>query len=70
VGWKVLVVAHNPRTILKYEEILGIKLRELFPAVGPSARRSQGFSLVSGLKDFWSGVNGKVHVPGRTLFSD
>ena len=28
-GWRVLVLIHNKRTIRKYEEILGIQVREL-----------------------------------------
>lgn len=28
VGWKVLIIIHNKRTIRKYEEVLGISVRE------------------------------------------
>ena len=39
IGWKPLVLIHNKRTIRKYEEILGIEIREFFPPEGPSAER-------------------------------
>ena len=44
LGWKPLVLIHNKRTIRKYEEILGINIREFFPEEGPSAERSMGYS--------------------------
>ena len=31
LGWKVLIIIHNKRTLRKYEEILGISVREFFP---------------------------------------
>ena len=50
LGWKPLVLIHNKRTIRKYEEILGINIREFFdaekgqvqiaPLAIPSPRRS------------------------------
>ena len=43
LGWRVLVLIHNKRTIRKYEEILGIDVREFFPAEGPSCERSIGY---------------------------
>lgn len=47
VGWKVLVLVHIKRTIRKYEEILGIDVRELFAEEGPSAMRSIGYQASS-----------------------
>lgn len=34
LGWKPLVLIHNKRTIRKFEEILGITVREFFPDEG------------------------------------
>lgn len=45
VGWKPLVLIHNKRTIRKYEEVLGIEIREFFPEEGPSAERSLGYKI-------------------------
>ncbi len=64
-GWKVLVLPHNKRTIRKYEEILGIKIRELFEPEGPSADRSIGYTAIKKLGNFWKAVSGKLKVEGR-----
>lgn len=65
VGWKVLVLIHNKRTIRKYEEVLGINIREEFPEVGPDAERSMGFNVASKLSNFWKAVSGDEKVEGR-----
>ena len=39
VGWRVLYIIHSKKTIRNYEEILGVKIREVFPETGPSSYR-------------------------------
>ena len=58
VGWKVLVLIHNKRTIRKYEKILGINVREEFQEEGPFSDKSIGLTLVKKLGNFWKAVNG------------
>jgi hypothetical protein len=65
VGWKVLVIWHNKRTIRKYEEILGINIREFFPEVGSIAMRSVGYDIAMKLGSFWKVVSGDVSVENR-----
>lgn len=60
VGWKPLVLIHNKRTIKKYEEILGINIREYFPEEGPSAERSLGYVIAKKIGNFWKAVSGEV----------
>jgi hypothetical protein len=60
LGWKPLVLIHNKRTIRKYEEILDINIRELFPEEGPSAERSLGFSIALKIGNFWKAVSGEI----------
>lgn len=60
LGWKPLVLIHNKRTIRKYEEILGIDIREEFPEEGPSAHRSIGYSLAKKIGNFWKAVSGEL----------
>ena len=60
LGWKPLVLIHNKRTIRKYEEILGIDIREEFPEEGPSAHRSIGYTIAKKIGNFWKAVNGSV----------
>jgi hypothetical protein len=65
VGWKVLVLIHNKRTIRKYEQILGINIREVFPEEGPYTYKSIGYEVVQKLQKFWKGVSGEIPVEGR-----
>jgi len=65
LGWKVLYIAHSKRTIRKYEDILGIKIREMFPESGPSAKRSIGLSLAEKFSNFWRVVSGDIKIENR-----
>lgn len=59
-GWKPLVLIHNKRTIRKYEEILGIEIREFFHSEGPSAERSRGYTIAKVIGNFWKAVSGEI----------
>ena len=65
VGWKVLVIIHNKRTIRKYEEILGINVREMFPEVGPLSAKSVGYTAALALGNFWKAVSGDLKIDDR-----
>src|SRR5689334_25417428 len=65
VGWKVLVLIHNKRTIKKYEQVLGISIRDAFPEVGPFADKSVGYELAQKLNAFWKAVSGEVPLEHR-----
>ncbi len=65
LGWRVLVIIHNKRTIRKYEEVLGISVREFFPEEGPIAMRSLGYSIATELGNFWKVVSGDIPVEDR-----
>jgi hypothetical protein len=65
VGWKVLALIHNKRTIKKYEEILGINVREAFPEVGPLAHKSVAFVAAEKLGAFWKAVSGEIKLDDR-----
>ena len=60
IGWKPMVIIHNKRTIRKYEEILGIKMREFFVSEGPSANRSIGYRIAKNIGNFWKAVSGEI----------
>lgn len=61
VGWKVIVLIHNKRTIRKYEEILGgINIREEFQDVTEFSNKSFAYEIVTKLGNFWKGVNGEI----------
>ncbi|KKW68724.1 hypothetical protein AAV94_03460 [Lampropedia cohaerens] len=62
-GWRVLVVVHNKRTIAKYEDILGIKIREVFPEYGPDADRTNAYKIIQSVSNFWKLVSGDIKPP-------
>ena len=70
-GWKVLYVIHSKRTILKYEELLGISVREIFDELGPDADRTNAFKVIQTVSSFWKFVSGDekstIQVDKRTL---
>ena len=68
-GWRVLLIIHNKRTIRKYEEILGVSIRELFPEEGPSANRSVGYRWAKKLGGYWKIVSGDTKVENRQEIS-
>ena len=69
-GWKVLLLVHSKRTVKKYEKILGIDIREFFPAEGESARRSIGLDLAKQIGNFWQVVSGDIKVENRRDIED
>jgi hypothetical protein len=64
-GWKVLYLIHSKKTIRKYEDILGIKIRDHFPEKGPSSYRSFGLSLADKIGNFWKVAGGDIKIPDR-----
>lgn len=65
VGWRVLVLIHNKRTIKKYEEILGIEVRKAFPEEGELSDKSLALNVVKKLNNFWSAVAGETKIEDR-----
>ncbi len=65
VGWKVLYIIHSKKTVRTYEEMLGIKIRDVFPESGPSSYRSIGFNLAQRYSNFWKVAGGDIKIPRR-----
>lgn len=64
-GWRTLYILHSKRTIRKYEEILNIKIRDVFDEEGPSAQRSVGLALAKKASNFWKAVSGEHKIENR-----
>ena len=64
-GWKVLYIIHSKRTIRKYEDILKIKIRDIFDDPGPSSYRNSGYRFVQDLSNFWKAIGGEQKIEKR-----
>ena len=58
-GWKVLYLVHSKKTIRKYEEILGLKISEVFDEIGPDADRTNAYKIITAASNFWKAVSGE-----------
>ena len=58
-GWKVLYLIHSKKTIRKYEEILGVKISEIFEEIGPDADRTYALKIINAASNFWKAVSGE-----------
>ncbi|MET0104388.1 MAG: hypothetical protein ABW072_04475 [Sedimenticola sp.] len=70
VGWKTLVLVHSKRTLRKYEEILGLKVKDFFPEEGPSHERSIGYRIARKLNNFWKAVSGDTKIENKREISE
>lgn len=70
LGWRPLVLIHNKRTIRKFENILGINIREFFPPEGECAERSIGYRIAKQLTNFWKAVSGDIKIENRREIGD
>jgi hypothetical protein len=62
MGWKVLYIVHSKKTVKKYEEILGIDVRDEFEAETVDSHRSNGYRLSQAFSNFWKVVSGEEKI--------
>jgi hypothetical protein len=65
VGWKVLYLIHSKKTIRNYEDILQVKVRDIFDETGPSSYRSLGFNIAQRFSNFWKVAGGDIKIPRK-----
>jgi len=58
IGWRVIYLMHSKATVRKYENLLGIKVREFFPEEGTLANKSVAWKALKTLKGYWKIVSG------------
>jgi len=64
-GWKPMAIIHSKKTFRKYEQILNINARELFPDATPASERNNGYALAVKLSKFWKIVSGEEPAPNK-----
>ena len=60
VGWKVLLLIHDKKTIRKYEKALGINFRDHMGETGPLSNKSIAWCAVQKVSNFWKAVSGEI----------
>jgi hypothetical protein len=59
-GWRPLFLIHSPKSIKKYETILGADFREVMPEEGPKSKRLVAWILAKKVSNFWKLVKGEI----------
>lgn len=60
LGWKVMLLVHDRKTLAKYEKILGIDFRKELEPEGPLAYKSLAWTAVKKVTNFWKAVRGEI----------
>jgi hypothetical protein len=64
VGWQALRLMHTGRTFKRYEEILGVKFKEVLDPVTDQAERMKGYRMMKKVGKFWQAVSSGT-IPAR-----
>jgi hypothetical protein len=62
LGWKVLFILHDIKTIRKYEKILGIEFKKEFEGYEDQAKRTNIYWVLQKVSNFWKAVSGAVAI--------
>jgi hypothetical protein len=65
LGWRPLMIVHNPKTFRKYEQILKINFREVMPETTDLSDRNYGYRAVQIANNYWDVVRGTAPVERR-----
>lgn len=60
LGWKVMYLIHDKKTIKKYEKILALNIRDVLPPEGKLAERSIAWKAAKKIGNFWKAVKGEI----------
>lgn len=60
LGWKVMLLVHDRKTLAKYEKILGIDFRMELEEFGPLAHKSLAWNAFQKVTNFWKAVRGEI----------
>ena len=60
LGWKVMLLIHDRKSIKKYEDLLALNFKEHMPEVGSLAHKSLAWQAVQKVSSFWKAVKGEI----------
>lgn len=62
LGWKVVFILHDRKTIRKYEEILDISFKDEFEEYEDQAKRTNIYRVLKTVSNFWKAVSGATAI--------
>ena len=68
VGWRAAFVMHNQATIKKYEQITGVKFRDVCEPETELSKKFAGYAVARKLSSLWKAIRGEESIPDRLLF--
>jgi len=63
-GWRVVYMVHSIPTVRKYEKILGIVAKDIFPEATELSKRSLAYGVLDKVSNFWKAVKGEKRPEG------
>ena len=70
LGWRIMYVVHDKKTLRKYEEILGIEFRAEFEEYEDQATRTVAYKAIQLVTNFWKAVKGEIPFKRSTMFAN
>jgi hypothetical protein len=65
LGWRPLMIIHNPKTFKRYEKILNMSFRDVMPETTDLSDRNYGYRAVQNAGNYWDVVRGMAPVERR-----
>jgi len=62
MGWRILFVLHDKKTIRKYEKILDIEFKSEFEGYEDQAKRTNIYKTLQKVTNFWKAVSGAISI--------
>ncbi|MDX2145437.1 MAG: hypothetical protein SFV19_18945 [Rhodospirillaceae bacterium] len=67
VGWKILYIIHDTKTLKKYEACLGIRFREVLNEFEDRSHKTNAYKALKLVTNFWKFVKGETDVEKSAL---
>lgn len=62
MGWKILFIMHDKKTLKRYEDILQIQFKEEFKDFEDQAERTNIYKVLKKVSNFWKAVSGAISI--------
>jgi len=60
LGWRVLFLIHDQKTVRKYEQILSTSFQDILPEETERSTKSIAYNAVQKVSNFWKAVKGEI----------